>query len=122
MEEPSFPNKMKMETKIKDYNELITMKDINLPKDFKDLNAKIIGFNPKITTAIVWIKEMAPQEVHDHEDEKFLILEGRCDIRIEGKLHHLSAGDFLSIPLHKKHDLKITSSIPCKAILQRIAA
>ena len=64
---------------------------------------------------------MAPQEVHDHELEKFLIVEGSCSITIEEKIHHLSAGENLTIPLHKKNHLTVTSDIPCKVILQRHA-
>lgn len=60
--------------------------------------------------------------MHINELEKFLILEGTCDITIEDEVYSLKAGDFLSIPLYKKHDVRITSLNPCKAILQRLAA
>lgn len=118
----AFPPILTRDSKIEDYAEWINQADAQLPADFKDIHAKIIGDTGKVGTAIIWIKNMAPQETHDDELEKFLILEGTCDITIENILHHLSAGDYLSIPLHTTHDIKITSSIPCKAILQRIAA
>jgi len=121
-EQPSSPPVINKDSKIADYKEWISRADIKLPEDFKDFHAKIIGYTPEVTTAIIWIKDMAPQEVHDHEFEKFLILEGTCTITIEEDAYHLAAGDVLSIPLYKKHDVKITSSIPCKAILQRVAA
>jgi mannose-6-phosphate isomerase-like protein (cupin superfamily) len=60
--------------------------------------------------------------VHDNEFEKFLILEGSCTITIEEEAHHLVPGDYLAIPLHKSHQVTITSEIPCKIILQRVAA
>ena len=75
-----------------------------------------------VGTAIVWIKEYAPQEVHDHEFEKFLVVEGSCNIIVEDKIHTLIPGDYFAIPLHKKHLVEVTSIIPCKVILQRIAA
>ena len=121
-EPASFPPLLQEGSAIADYAEWINRKDIFLPDDFKDIYAKIIGYTAAVTTAIVWIKEGAPEEIHDDELEKFLILEGSCNITIDGKPHHLVAGNFLSIPLYKKHDVKITSSIPCKLILQRIAA
>jgi mannose-6-phosphate isomerase-like protein (cupin superfamily) len=65
---------------------------------------------------------MAPQELHHDEHEKFLIVEGSCTISVEDKSYDLVAGDFLQIPLHKKHHVTVTSSIPCKVILQRAAA
>jgi quercetin dioxygenase-like cupin family protein len=95
--------------------------DMMAPDD-EAIFAKIIGYNPEVTTAIVWIKEYAPPEVHDHEYEKFLVVEGTCNIIVEGKVHALIPGDYFAIPLHKKHFVKVTSIIPCKVILQRIAA
>jgi mannose-6-phosphate isomerase-like protein (cupin superfamily) len=107
---------------IEDYAEWLNRDDMVLPKDFDGVYAKILASTPQATTAIVWIKEMAPQEVHDNEFEKFLIIEGTCDISIEDKIHRLSPGDYLSIPLHKNHHVTITSENPCKIILQRVAA
>ena len=92
------------------------------PKHIIVGHAKIIGHTPEMITAIVWIKKMAPQEVHHNEIERFLIIEGSCDIFIEDEVYQLKAGDMLSIPLHKPHSLQVTSAIPCKVILQRIAA
>ena len=121
-EAPTFPPVLNESSKIADYDQWINRTDIKLPENFSDFHAKLIGYTPLVTTAIIWIKDMAPQEIHQHEYEKFLILEGACDITIDNKIHSLKPGDYLSIPLYKKHDVKITSSYPCKAILQRIAA
>jgi mannose-6-phosphate isomerase-like protein (cupin superfamily) len=121
-EQPTYPPELNKNSNISDYSPWINRTDMYLPEDFKDFHAKIIGHTPEVTTAIIWIKQMAPQEVHKNEFEKFLILEGTCELTIEDEVYHLKAGDYLAIPLYKKHDLKITSSIPCKAILQRIAA
>ena len=121
-EEPSFPPVLNESSKISDYDQWINRTDITIPGNFSDFHAKIIGYTPEVTTAIIWIKDMAPQEVHQSEFEKFLILEGTCDITIEDIIHSLKPGDFLSIPLYKKHDVRVTSSYPCKVILQRIAA
>lgn len=87
-----------------------------------DVFAKIIGNTPEATTAIVWLKDYAPHEVHDNEYERFLVVEGTCDIIVENEVNHLVPGSYFAIPLHKKHMVKVTSSTPCKVILQRIAA
>lgn len=121
-EVPSFPPELNEHSTLNDYAEWLQRPDMVLPAHFTDIYAKIIGHTDTVTTAIVWIKEMAPQEVHHDEYEKFLIVEGTCDIFIEDEVHHLVAGDFLAIPLYKTHSVKITSNIPCKAILQRVAA
>ena len=90
--------------------------------DTDSMYAKIIGYTPKATTVIVWLKDYAPHEVHDNEYEKFLIVEGTCDIIVEDQVNQLVPGDYFAIPLHKNHLIKVTSSIPCKVILQRVAA
>ena len=121
-EAPTFPPLLHEGSKIDDYGDWLKRADMSLPTDFSDLHARIIGYTPQVITAIVWIKQMAPQEVHDNEFEKFLIVEGTCDIVIADDVHQLVRGDFLEIPLHKNHHVKVTSDIPCKVILQRVAA
>jgi mannose-6-phosphate isomerase-like protein (cupin superfamily) len=92
---------------------------MGLPTDLKDIQIRVIGSTPKMMTAIVWIKEMVPQEVHVDEHEKFLIVEGTCEITVGEDVYSFTAGDFMQIPLHKKHHVKVTSVIPCKVLLQR---
>ena len=84
--------------------------------------AKIIGYTPEAITAIVWLKDYAPQEVHDNEYERFLIVEGTCNIIVDEKVYQLVPGDYFAIPLYKNHSVEVTSDIPCKVILQRVAA
>jgi mannose-6-phosphate isomerase-like protein (cupin superfamily) len=121
-EKPSYPPQLNEYSKIQDYKEWLERPDIILPSDFSHFYAKIIGNTPEMITAVIWIGKMAPPEVHKDEYEKFLILEGTCDITISDKVHHLKAGDYLAIPLHETHMVQVTSDVPCKAILQRIAA
>jgi len=116
------PPVLNSSSKRADYAEWIDREDMVLTGELEDIYAKIICANPEMMTAIVWIKYMAPDEVHDDEYEKFLILEGSCDIIIGDDVHSLKAGDFMEIPLYVHHIVKITSDIPCKAILQRVAA
>lgn len=121
-EKPLVPPQLNEYAKISDYSEWINKPYMQLPADFHNFHAEIISITPEVTTAVVWIKYEAPEESHDKELEKFLILEGSCDLKVEDEIIFLKEGDFISIPLHKKHTVTITSSIPCKAIVQRIAA
>lgn len=121
-EAPSIPPLLNKDSKIGDYEQWLSRRDMVLPDDFNDIFAKLIGHVPGAMTAIVWIKERTPYEVHDVEYERFLILEGTCDIVIDEKSYSLVAGDYMEIPLHAGHHVKVTSETPCKVILQRVAA
>lgn len=73
-------------------------------------------------TALVWLTHGSPEEVHVDVIEKFLILEGACDITVGDEVHSLRPGSYLSIPLYVPHNVRITSAEPCKILLQRLAA
>jgi mannose-6-phosphate isomerase-like protein (cupin superfamily) len=121
-EQPTFPPVLNENSKIKDFSEWLDRDDMFLPVDFSDFYVKIIGFTPEAQTAIVWIEKEAPYETHKNEHEKFLILEGTCDIIVNGKVNSLRPNDYFTIPLYADHQILVTSSIPCKIILQRVAA
>jgi mannose-6-phosphate isomerase-like protein (cupin superfamily) len=120
-EQPTAPPILHPEAKIEDYAQWLDRPDMKLPAHFTDVHAKIIGYTPEAKTAIIWIKEISPQEIHDNEYEKFLIVEGTCTITIGDEIHQLVPGSVLSIPLYKNHTVVVTSEIPCKVIMQRIA-
>ena len=109
-------------SKKEDFAFWLTNPEFERPAEFDGVYAKLISANLKANTAIVWIKELTDQEIHHNEYEHFLILEGTCDFYIGEEMHHLVPGDYLRIPLHTPHIAKVTSPIPCKAILQRVAA
>ncbi len=120
-EQESFPPMLHQQSKVEDYSQWLERDDMVLEGN-DDIFARIISYTPKATTVIVWLKDYAPQEVHDAEHERFLIVEGTCNIIVEDEINKLVAGDYFAIPLHKKHNIKVTSLTPCKVILQRVAA
>jgi len=121
-EAPTQPAILHGNSKVIDYKAWLDREDMIAPADYDNIFVKIIGYDAKATTAITWIKEGTPYETHKTEYEKFLIVEGSCDIITDAKVYSLMPGDYLSIPLHVRHQVKITSKIPCKIILQRVAA
>lgn len=121
-EAPAVPPELNKDSKISDYSQWINREDMKPMDEWTEVYAKIIGYTPQMTTAIVWIEKMAPPETHEDQLERFLVLEGSCNIQLRHKDNHLLPGDFFEIPLHVNHTVIITSSIPCKIILQRAAA
>ncbi|WP_161888024.1 cupin domain-containing protein [Pontibacter russatus] len=120
-EVPATPPVITPESHIADFATWLDREDMVLPPDADSIYVKIIGYTPDATTAIVWIKEEAAQEVHHDEHERFLIVEGTCDIVAGEDIHQLAAGDYYAVPLHTAHTFKVTSAVPCKAVLQRLA-
>ena len=121
-ESVSAPPIINEQSKVEDFSAWLNRDDMNAPTSYDEFYAKIISYTPEMITAIAWIKTMAPSEAHDNEYEKFLILEGTCDIIVEADVNSLVPGDCFLVPLHKEHVIKVTSNIPCKVILQRMAA
>ena len=121
-EAPTFPPILNPSSTIADFAPWLNRADLVAPAVLLDIYAKIIGYTPEASTAIVWIKDRAPEEVHTTEHEKFLIITGTCNITVEEDVYSLVAGDYFEIPLFKKHQVIVTSSIACKVILQRLAA
>lgn len=122
-EAPTNPPILNDTSNIIDYQEWLQRKEMVLPSEFdEEYFVRIIGFNPEAITAIAWLKTGAPEETHTKELERFLILEGTCDVYHEGKVTSLKAGSYLEMKLFEKHHIIVTSDIPCKMILQRVAA
>jgi len=119
---PTIPPSLSSESKIVDFKEWLDRDDLKEPESEDSMTAHIISATPERKTLIVWLKHGAPPEIHTHETEKFLIVEGTCDITIGNNVHSFKAGDFLEIPLFTSHHVKVTSRIRCKLILERSAA
>ena len=119
---PINPPILSSESKISDFQEWLSRDDMVIPGDFKDYHIKILSHTPAMSCAIVWIEHEAPFEVHDNELEKLLIIEGSCEITYGDYVKQFYPGDFFDVPMHTDHRVLITSEIPCKVILQRIAA
>jgi mannose-6-phosphate isomerase-like protein (cupin superfamily) len=121
-EVPSSPPKLHEQSTAADYRQWLEREDMTRPLEMDAMYARLIGHDANQTTAIVWLRFGAPDETHTNEYEKFLIIEGTCTITIGTTEHQLKAGDYMPIPLHINHHVTVTSPIPCKFILQRIAA
>lgn len=109
-------------SRLADFAPWIDRPDMVRPSDAGDIFFIPFASNSDGETALVWLVSGSPEETHTDRIEKFLIVEGSCHILFGNTVHALRAGDVFSIPLHTPHTVKVTSAIPCKIILQRIAA
>jgi mannose-6-phosphate isomerase-like protein (cupin superfamily) len=108
------------QSKIEDFEKWLVRKDLDTPEGFGAMYLKIIGHDREKTTALLWLRYGAPDETHTDEFEHFLILEGTCDITVGTEVRSFQPGDYFAIPLHINHTVRVTSSMPCKAVLQRV--
>lgn len=105
-----------------DYRPWLEMEGMVPPEDYENLFFIPICENEDGLSAIVWIKGEVEEEVHHDCIERFLVLEGSCNISFAGETYSLKEGDVLGVPLHTPHTVKVTSEQPCKLIVQRNAA
>ncbi|MCJ8164176.1 cupin domain-containing protein [Pontibacter sp. E15-1] len=118
---PSSPPVVTPTSRPADYAAWLDRPDMVLPSDAENIYAKVIGYTPVATTAILWVQDGTDEEKHHEEYERFLILEGTCDMICGGKTYPLASGDYFAVPLDTPHRVHVTSREPCKAILQRLS-
>jgi mannose-6-phosphate isomerase-like protein (cupin superfamily) len=119
---PTVAPALTKKTKAEDFAKWLERADMQVPAAYDSSFAKIISHTPECTTAIVWLKDGAPKETHENQLESFFILEGTCDIVVNNEVFSLYPGDQFTIPLRSTHYVKVTSTVPCKLILERKAA
>ncbi|MBB5624261.1 mannose-6-phosphate isomerase-like protein (cupin superfamily) [Pedobacter cryoconitis] len=76
---------------------------------FDDFFAHVLQQNEQMAQTLVITKLNVPDEVHDVVAESFFILEGTCTCTVGHEVFTLNAGDYLAIPLHTNHDIRIDS-------------
>jgi mannose-6-phosphate isomerase-like protein (cupin superfamily) len=79
------------------------------PGSVDSIFMKEVRHDEKIVQTLVVSKVNVPKEIHDEFSESFFILDGKCLCTIGGKEFQLSAGDYLDIPLHVPHDVRLLS-------------
>lgn len=85
----------------------------------KEHFVKVLYEDEKLIQVAMWVQHYYPDEIHHDVEECFMILEGECECDVEGEKINLGPGDFLNIPLHKHHDVKVTNG-PVLAVVQRL--
>jgi len=92
-----------------------------IPLDLQeDRIIKLLRQSEKIIQMLVVSRTDFDSEVHVHEQESFIILDGECECTVGEDIFRLQAGGYTEIPLHTPHDVRIISPYVV-AILQRVA-
>lgn len=81
---------------------------------------KVLASTQKVLQLLVTSSTDFELETHDNEYESFLILSGEVLCTIGNQTLMMAKGDFMDIPLHEPHEVKLVSP-EVTAILQRIS-
>jgi mannose-6-phosphate isomerase-like protein (cupin superfamily) len=85
------------------------------PKE--DFISHVLRDDKIVQQMLVISKINVPEEAHGNFLESFFILNGRCECTIGDQFYALGEGDFIEIPLHTPHDIRLVTPV-VTAILQ----
>lgn len=74
-----------------------------------DFFMHVLRQDEHISQTLVISKINVPEEIHEDVAESFFILRGQCICKVGEEAFTLNPGDYLDIPLHVKHDVRLTS-------------
>jgi mannose-6-phosphate isomerase-like protein (cupin superfamily) len=86
---------------------LNALKHLIPDEPLEELSIQVIRKDDQVQQMLVIAKVDVPEEEHGDYIESFFILKGRCECTVGNQLFELNEGDFLEIPMHVKHDVKM---------------
>lgn len=116
------PDDLPIINKYSDHNNWKRMVLPLIPEGIPDgINTQVLRNADGVTQILIVSSVDVPDEVHEHEKESFLVLEGECKCYIgDEKEIRLGPGGFIEIPMYTHHNVKaLTPRVV--AILQHIA-
>ena len=114
-------NQLPIVNKYSDYNNWKRIVMPFVPKEFvKDRIMTTIRHSGGVKQILVMSKTDVEEEVHENEQESFIILEGDCECHIGAHVYRLGPGSFIEIPMHTSHNVRVLSPY-VMAVLQHVA-
>ncbi|MEP6611008.1 MAG: cupin domain-containing protein [Mucilaginibacter sp.] len=75
----------------------------------EDLIVNVIRHDAVVQQMLMTGNTDVPEEEHGEFYESLFVLKGRCECMVGDELFALGAGDFIEIPLHVKHDIRLVT-------------
>lgn len=69
-----------------------------------------------VTSFLLFIKDEVKTHFHDEHSEHIYVLSGTAVMTLDGKSFLIKKGDFIFVPMQKRHSVKVTSTVPLKVI------
>ncbi len=86
---------------------------------YDNLFVQYLPSTREVINFAVWAKQGHEPEMHEDCNEFIAILEGSCNMYMEGKITAYAKGEIIAIPPHLSHYAVITSAQPMFALVQR---
>lgn len=118
LEEQSDLNQLPLLNRYSDAAQWLKLVEPLLPATIEGMNVQELRNDNGIVQLLICTEIDYPDEVHELEQECFIVLKGKCRCYIEDDIAELGAGDFISIPMYKHHDVRVVE--PVIAVVQRI--
>lgn len=111
---------MNEEVDFKRFYEAVEANKLVAPVDFYDnLFVQQLPCTNEVINFAVWAKAGHEKEVHFDYNEFIAILEGSCNMLMEGKIIAYQKGEVITIPPGIPHQAIVTSEQPMFALVQR---
>lgn len=102
------------------YYEAAVANNLQFPQVvFDNLFVKDLPSTKEIVNFAVWAKKGHEEEMHDDMEEFLALLEGSCDMYMDGEIISYSKGDIIHITKGVRHRAVVTSQQPMFALVQR---
>ncbi|MGZ3871837.1 MAG: cupin domain-containing protein [Mucilaginibacter sp.] len=83
--------------------------------------AQVIRDDNLARQILVITSEDVAEEEHDNLRESFFVLKGHCECTIGDHVYALGPGDFIEIPLNKKHNVRLVTPVVTAVLQYRFA-
>ncbi|MBC7867053.1 MAG: cupin domain-containing protein [Gloeobacteraceae cyanobacterium ES-bin-316] len=88
-------------------------------ENFENLFAAELPSTNEIINFAVWVKKGHEEEMHTDRTEFIAVLEGSCEMFMEGRKTSYCKGQIITIPVNVPHHAVVTSEEPMFAFVQR---
>ena len=103
-------NDLPLTSRYSDYHSWLKALAALIPDEpVEEFSMHVLRQDNKIAQMLVISKINVPEEVHEDVAESFFILRGQCICKVGEEEFTLNPGDYLDIPLHLTHDVRLTS-------------
>ena len=109
------------ESRVEDYAKWLDHPRHQPPEDYDNRHVSPFGQEENRTFMIVWWKREEEPHVHRKTTEIALVVEGTCNMILDGVITPHKAGDVVIMRPGCVHGITVTSETPMKAVVMRVA-